>query len=267
MDSDSDDGRRIVRSSDEISAIDCLVSEVLELCPLPTLSARLLGCSAKSPEKKHGKQDMLKRFIVLVIGVLATVAFSAAQPAVASTRASRCWSAKGTTITANSQVRTYYRGRSTQHTTYACYLKTAKVFKLGEAREDETFPSVMNVSVGGRFVGYQRLRCVGFDCEGSQARVLDTRSGKTRAAPAARTGFNGSPGLVVAEDGTVAYLSRFFSGDPNAGGTTSYEVHVFDRTGDEVIDSGPNVAEFSLAVVGTTLYWTNDGKAQSADIG
>jgi hypothetical protein len=69
---------------------------------------------------------------------------------------------------------------------------------------------------------------------------------------------SGAVAWVVAKSGT-AFAGRPASGPP-------YELHVYDRSGERVLDSGPNITPDSLKLNGSTLSWTNAGVTRSGQI-
>jgi hypothetical protein len=66
-------------------------------------------------------------------------------------------------------------------------------------------------------------------------------------------------GLVVKSDGAVAWLS-----EPVAGGP--YQVHAVDKAGSRVVAEGEEIEPHSLALAGSTLYWTEAGKPMSTTL-
>jgi DNA-binding beta-propeller fold protein YncE len=110
-------------------------------------------------------------------------------------------------------------------------------------------------------VAYEVVHCSNIDCQGAQVRVLNTRTGQlTRSAPALPD-YQGLQGLVVNPSGNAAYI-RLYQRD------TGLESQVVEMVGgkETVIASGTGIARFSLALVGETLYWTQDGQARSATL-
>jgi hypothetical protein len=67
--------------------------------------------------------------------------------------------------------------------------------------------------------------------------------------------------VVVKGDGSVAWIvhNHLSSLVP-----PKYEVHVVDRLGSRIVASNPDIGPSSLALAGSTLYWTQDGKPFSA---
>jgi hypothetical protein len=94
--------------------------------------------------------------------------------------------------------------------------------------------------------------------------VRDLRSGKvlhevpTGTPNAPRPGLVGAgftSVIVVKSDGAVAWITE---------GAFTDEVHAVDRTGSRLLVSGPDIERSSLALAGSTLYWTQDGKPMSS---
>lgn len=68
------------------------------------------------------------------------------------------------------------------------------------------------------------------------------------------TGF--AAAIVVKADGAVAWITEY----PAHGGT-EYEVHALDSTSQRLLATGTNIDPSSLALAGSTLYWTQAGSA------
>lgn len=68
--------------------------------------------------------------------------------------------------------------------------------------------------------------------------------------------------LVVKGDGSVAWIAQ----DTETKEGYSYQLHVLDREGEHVLASSPELAPYSLALTGSTLYWTENGKPFSATL-
>jgi hypothetical protein len=76
-------------------------------------------------------------------------------------------------------------------------------------------------------------------------------------------GIGPAMAIVVKSDGAVAWIAQ----DAVEGGLPyKYQVHVLDGSGSRVLAEGPEVAPASLALVGSTLYWTQGGKPFSATL-
>jgi hypothetical protein len=61
--------------------------------------------------------------------------------------------------------------------------------------------------------------------------------------------------IVVKSDGSVAWIVE---------SSSEYQVRAVDKSGSRVLSSGTNIDPHSLALAGSTLYWTQGGKPKSA---
>lgn len=64
--------------------------------------------------------------------------------------------------------------------------------------------------------------------------------------------------IVLKNNNAVAWIVQT-NGEP-----TIYEVHAVNKTGSRLLASGTDVDPSSLALAGSTLYWTQGGKPASA---
>jgi len=94
--------------------------------------------------------------------------------------------------------------------------------------------------------------------------VRDLRSGKLVHSVPAVTTHPSSPGsvsqIVVKRDGAAAWLAV-------VEGTAAprYQLRAVDRAGSRLLASGASIE--SLALVGGTVYWVQDGRSRSARLG
>jgi len=70
--------------------------------------------------------------------------------------------------------------------------------------------------------------------------------------------------LVVKSDGAVAWTVE--NRIPARHVPAIYEVHALDGSGARVLATGSDIDPHSLALAGSTLYWTRDGKPMSAPL-
>ena len=108
-----------------------------------------------------------------------------------------------------------------------------------------------------------------------QVVVRDLRSGRflhdlptgTPAAPPENgdVGVGEIQSLVVKSDGAVAWIVQALE---TVGGQliSNYQVHTVDASGSRVVVSGREIDPSSLALAGSTLYWTQGGKPFSATL-
>jgi hypothetical protein len=91
-------------------------------------------------------------------------------------------------------------------------------------------------------------------------RVLhDVPTGTPKANPFA-VGVGRTLEIVVKSDGAVAWIAQA----PPYEGT--YQVHALEKSGSRLLASGAEVDPSSLAIGGSTLYWTQGGKPMSAPL-
>lgn len=73
--------------------------------------------------------------------------------------------------------------------------------------------------------------------------------------------------IVVKSDGAVAWIvGHEFVGPEGHGPPPVYEVEAADKTGRRLLATGSDIDFSSLALVGSTLYWTQGGKPVSASL-
>jgi hypothetical protein len=102
--------------------------------------------------------------------------------------------------------------------------------------------------------------------------VSDLRSGHTlrimRNSERVGAGVGAVVEIVVKTDGAVAWIveaHRELSSPINDfNGAVEYMVEAVDKTGKRLLASGPGINPSSLALAGSTLYWTQSGKPASA---
>ena len=92
--------------------------------------------------------------------------------------------------------------------------------------------------------------------------------------PPPRKVIGGGPaeGIVVKSDGSVAWIGAIEGwhkeplrvNEPTE--ALSYQVWEIDRTGQHLLASGPQIVPHSIALAGSTVYWTDSGAPRSAHI-
>ncbi len=73
-------------------------------------------------------------------------------------------------------------------------------------------------------------------------------------------GIGAVAGIVVKHDGSVAWIVE--TGEEEG----RYQVHAVDKSGSRVLASNPDIDPSSLALAGSTLYWTQGGQPLSAPL-
>jgi hypothetical protein len=173
-------------------------------------------------------------------------------------------STAGTTLVASSQSRVYSLAKNSDDPVYACYAKAGKKILLATFRNCSDSSSFAGAVLAGPYIAYVTGSCDLVD-ERETLRVLDLRTGKVLKTTDA-TSDVGAPntrfrGMVVTAKGSVAWIG-FVDGDT----TKLTEVYKWDSGGKVKLDAGDDVAQDSLALGGTTLYWLKGATAKSASL-
>jgi hypothetical protein len=153
-----------------------------------------------------------------------------------------------------------------------CQLGGARSFLLGPAPSScgsSGCPtSLEHLTLTGTVTAFQRST-TSESSEGGSGEwlviVRDLRTGRVlRSVPTGTStdpkvvGVGPTTSIVLKKDGAVAWIVDT-SREQNR-----YEVHAADRSGARLLASGSDIDPSSLALGGSTLYWTQGGKASSA---
>jgi hypothetical protein len=143
--------------------------------------------------------------------------------------------------------------------------QSRKTYALGPAPFGTTayVGGVSNVSLTGPLVAYQRYKQAIGEEPSSVIVVRDLRTGRViHRVPAERPGVRpiGLSPIVLKPDGAAAWIVY------TALYADLYEVHAVDSAGNRVLATGSNIDLHSLALVGSTLYWTQGGQPMSAPL-
>jgi hypothetical protein len=99
--------------------------------------------------------------------------------------------------------------------------------------------------------------------------VQDLRTGRTLYRVPSGVTFPPNPkfvgdgpttSIVVKSDGAVAWIVDTVQKDER------YQVHAVDKAGSRVLATGSDIDPHSLALAGSTLYWTEGGRPYSATL-
>lgn len=161
----------------------------------------------------------------------------------------------GTTVAANSRAEVVRDG-SGDYTAYGCYRRPRRLTRIGRFDVfDATGPRALRLS--GRFVAWDYLRCSKtIDCE-ARVGVADLRTGKKRGTTLTAPGASGATDLEVTATGSAAWIRA-------VGESSTLEVRKFDSAGESLLDGGADIVPDSLAVSGSTVYWTRGDQPKSA---
>jgi hypothetical protein len=149
-----------------------------------------------------------------------------------------------------------------------CVFGRKRSFSLGGPPEGSSQGAggTRQLTLAGTVVAYEGFSTETGGVEESIILARDLRSGKrlhkaptgTPSVPNAnRVGIGAATALVVKPDGAVAWIVATAE-------ASRYQVHAIDKTGSRELAAGPDIAPESLALAGSTLYWTQGGRPMSA---
>ena len=221
---------------------------------------------------------------VTALFVVVIVATPAGDAATTRKAPARCTPGQSRLITANPQVEVYrapgaitpYNGEL--RPVFGCAFGQRRVYKLGTAFQCVE-PKYMNGPfcggidrevLAGPIVAYEQQAT---PCDPGCSWLVvvrDLRTGRTlRKEPTGvntrfvgfREGIGPTSAIVIKTDGSVAWIAN--AQEVEGGG---YQVHASDRAGSRLLASGTDIEPSSLALAGSTLYWMQNGKPQSATL-
>lgn len=158
-----------------------------------------------------------------------------------------------------------------------CALGGTRSFVLGHAEGEcdsgGCARHISRLTLAGTVVAFERSASseanpsVGFEGSGEWIVVVrDLRTGRTLHSIPTGTpnpsvkglvGNGETTALVVKPDGAVAWINN------TSQESARYEVHAVDATGSRVLAVSSSIDRSSLALAGSTLYWTENGVASS----
>jgi hypothetical protein len=164
-------------------------------------------------------------------------------------------------VTADAQAAVYLAPKSPEYPeflyVYGCSYQAKRSYLLGNV------PSTADTPESGGGVELEALAgpvvADWYAADPGYIEVRDLANGRVlhRLLPPGKEDTGQVWGLVVKSDGAVAWLSRPLAGGP-------YQVHAVDKAGSRVVAEGDEIEPHSLALAGSTLYWTEAGKPMSA---
>jgi hypothetical protein len=225
----------------------------------------------------------LKRRIAIsaISSVLVLVTASASLARPRHTAPGKCPPAHAHLIVADSQAQVYVRPESTglsgpfeNEEIYGCAYGRRRAYGLGlpYVATSTGANGVRMETLAGPIAAYEAASASGAQGQAKtiswRVVVRDLRSGRVlhdvptgtpKANPFA-VGVGRTLAIVVKSDGAVAWIAQA----PPYEGT--YQVHALDKSGSRLLASGAEVDPSSLAIGGSTLYWTQGGKPMSAPL-
>ena len=138
-----------------------------------------------------------------------------------------------------------------------CEYDHGRVYQLGLPLKEDSTGDVFGVNsptVAGPFVAFEEVP----GNEARRVRVVDLRDGRTSRTASAGIGF--VTAMVVKSDGAVAWIAE------NVVKPSECAVYALERAGVRVVASGAGISRYSLALAGSTVYWTQEDKPMSAPL-
>lgn len=191
----------------------------------------------------------------------------------------KCGRARSRLLLADSQAEVYdapeVLSEPTTLNVYGCVYKTGRSRVIGIAplplseQRPEEVSGVLMPTLAGTAVAYTESHTSPYYISEEFVVVRDLVTGRMLHKVPTGTAVKPKPGqigigpavaLVVKGDGSVAWIVRT---DAENG---TYQVHAVDKTGSRVLATGAEIAPGSLALAGSTLYWTQGGQPHSATL-
>jgi hypothetical protein len=206
--------------------------------------------------------------VAVVGGACLGVAANAPTTAEASSgRTKACESKASRTLRSSTRAVRIFRKNGK---TYGCHYGRGRAYALGDRNGEESadFNELNFLQVAGAFAGYERLT-TGRLGSLSRSTTINLRTGRF-----VRDVYNGGgPSAPVVEvtdlelrrTGSMAWITQSRDSDVSGPLPIQYEVRAGVRSSSfALLDAGPDVDPRSLALEGTTLYWTRAGVRRSA---
>jgi hypothetical protein len=157
---------------------------------------------------------------------------------------------------------------------FGCVYRTGRRSEVGEAPEpDYGGPGggtgVIDETLAGTFIAYAETHFSPYNVSDKYVFVRDLSTGRVVHEVPTGVAVKPVPGqvglgtvvaLVVEGDGSVAWIVG--TGPENG----TYQVHAVDGAGSRVLAVGADIDPGSLALAGSTLYWTQSGQPRSATL-
>jgi hypothetical protein len=231
-------------------------------------SSTLPACANFTATKLRGPMHPARIALFLLALALSAADVAAAGPALAPERSGCHFS--GTTINAGPGGRVFFRSTAEIDRIFLCSYRTGHRTRLGT---DDCLNSieVELTRFSRRFLAVDLLSCG----PGGSVSTLDvrrTRDGRrirrVRAVPAPPFmpgAFMRVTDLVLRGDGALAWIVEIRDTET---ASPRYQVRTSLRgTGSTLVAEGADIASGSLALGGSTLYWTQAGVPQSTSLG
>jgi hypothetical protein len=204
------------------------------------------------------------------------LALTAASPGYAAgiRRKDACSPGRSHPVAADAQAQVYVAAKPTR--VLGCVYGSEHSYWLGgpPVNDAEFGAERVDFTLGGTFVAFEASTFRDYpepNLPHSEQRVVveSLRTGRVLyRVPAGssnhnRVGFGSITSLLVKNDGAAAWIVGNGLGDLPS---TAYEVGAVEANGSRLLAESSEIEPKSLALAGSTLYWTQGGKAMSASL-
>ncbi len=253
------------------------------LAPRLAASALLRGdeCCYNSNVRLRRVLYVMRSIVLLVLviamcGVVAPLATAhdSATRAASHRGPSRCSTVHSHLVAADTQAQVFTALNSyPTNSYYGCVYGSRHIYELGTLSDCEDVSlggcgGISRLGLAGTIVAYEEFM---FPPGGAWWVVVrDLRSGRVlRRLPTNAPGPVNTAGaveaLVVKSDGAVAWIAQAHLPTAIRNGPREYELYAADaRSESRLLASGPGIGPRSLALVGSTVYWMQEGHPMSA---
>jgi hypothetical protein len=200
-----------------------------------------------------------------------------AHAARARSRVTHCAPARSHLVAADAQAQVYRRPEASPgqqlNGFWGCVYGKRRSFLLGLAAREcsaSGCTALERVTLTRTVVAYETYWSAGREAVIKwHVVVLDLRSGRVlHRVPTAPVnprhsdyvGAGAVAAIALKDDGAVAWINDTVQHE------NRYQVHALDKNGERVLATGSDIAPGSLALAGSTLYWTQGGKPFSATL-
>ncbi len=240
-------------------------------CTAPqTPVATATSCTVGSPK---GMRQATITIFVIAIALIWTAASSTAADARRHRHSVKCGTDHGRVIAADTQAQLYISLNIEESLiVHGCVYGDKHSYELGYFPGDGTCsssgcaPIVERETLAGSLVAYEYSKS-GIEEFTWLVVVRDLRTGRVlhrvptgtpRSPNPLLIGAGSTTVIVLKSDGSVAWIV-----EKPVKNETEYEVHALDKTGNRVLAVGTDIGPKSLALAGSTLYWTQSGQPHS----
>lgn len=195
---------------------------------------------------------------MLLAPVAIAVALAAVTPPAQAAAAPReaCFPSGARTLEASTRARVFsLRRRGGARPVFACLYATGRRVRLGD-RVECAGQAARDVHLAGRFVGFIAEFCPTPGGSGTSLGLVDLRRGPVRLVSGLFAFGAGVTDFVLRANGSAAWIEQ-----PEVGAPASAPLRVVKRDagGRTLLASGTDIDSSSLALAGSTVYWTQGG--------